>query len=205
MNGGCPARWAFSLFSVLFRFVHFLLAQFLFLVSIFLILVTASDFFFRGPVVPHTSHCSRRTSESGGPGEARPAPASRSCVEKTARRARAWRRPGRGRGRGLCTAQAAASSCFWKERGQQRHSAERPSTAVAEKTHRLLAGRPSITKEEERAQCPLRVPRGKQAPRGGKAAEDEPVEAAGFGSLKSCSRFSRDRKTARDEAGTRGK
>lgn len=154
MNGGCPARWAFSLFSVLFRFVHFLLAQFLFPVSIFLILVTAPDFFFRGPVVPHTSHCSRCTSESGGPGEARPAPASRSCVEKTARRARAWRRPGRGRE--LCTAQAAASSCFWKERGQQRHSAERPSTAVAEKTHRVYwqAGHRSQKRRRESAVSP---------------------------------------------------
>lgn len=202
MNGGCPARWAFSLFSVLFCFVHFLLAQFLFPVSISLILVTASDFFFRGPVVPHTSHCSRRTSESGGPGEARPAPASRSCVEKTARRARAWRRPGRGRG--LCTAQAAAASgrsgvsSVTLPRGQVQQWPRRPIG---------FTGRQAIDHKRggQRAQCPLRVPRGKQAPRGGKAAEDEPVEAAGFGSLKSCSRFSRDRKTARDEAGTRGK
>lgn len=70
------------------------------------------------------------------------------------RRARAWRRPGRGRG--LCTTQAAASSCFWKERGQQRHSAQRPSTAVAEKTHRVYwhAGHRSQKRRRESAVSP---------------------------------------------------
>lgn len=41
----CPVRWAASLFCFV---VHFLLARFLFPVSIFLILAIASDFSFGG-------------------------------------------------------------------------------------------------------------------------------------------------------------
>lgn len=128
--------------------------------------------------------------------------------------AAAWRRQRKGRGRGggrgggggsaprrpqLAAASGRSGvSSVTLPRGQVQQWPRRPIG---------FTGRQAIDHERggERAQCPLSVPRGKQAPRGGKAAEFEPVEAAGFGSLKSCSRFSRDRKTARDEAGTQGK
>lgn len=108
------------------------------------------------------------------------------------RRTQAQRR--RGQGWELCTAQATARNTSGRSWGQQCHSAERPSTTVTERDPSdLLAGRPLITKEERERSVPTECHTGSRL-RGGRAG----------GSLKSCSQFSCDRKTARDRQGLGG-